>query len=154
MVWLIIIKFNETTKCSVLQTLTLVFSASVVLCWWHHVYLLWTCINLSQVANGCEYVEGFKCLRLLNLEYNCIEAWEELLKLSKLERSVYIPMNILQLSISPSVMTLCAAFLMMVDWSSFKLAITNWVRYSIQLVKLRMRWRSLLLYTVSSLVCF
>jgi hypothetical protein len=108
---------------------------------------------MSQVADGCQYVEGFKRLRLLNLEYNCIEAWEELVKLSKLERSVYILWIFSELysQTNSSLMTLCDVFLCMVGWNSFKLATTNWIRYCIQL---RMLLRPLILFVVSSLVYF
>ncbi|KAI5065360.1 hypothetical protein GOP47_0020055 [Adiantum capillus-veneris] len=42
-------------------------------------------ISVLEVEEGGDCVEGFKQLRLLNLENNHIESWEELLKLSKLE---------------------------------------------------------------------
>lgn len=42
-------------------------------------------ISVLEVEGECKYVQGFKCLRLLNLENNHIEAWEELLKLSRVE---------------------------------------------------------------------
>ncbi|MCO5609283.1 hypothetical protein L7F22_063509 [Adiantum nelumboides] len=42
-------------------------------------------ISAFEVEDGCDHVEGFKHLRLLNLENNCIQVWEELLKLSDLE---------------------------------------------------------------------
>ncbi|KAH7435246.1 hypothetical protein KP509_06G056000 [Ceratopteris richardii] len=42
-------------------------------------------LSVFEVKEGHDYIDGFERLRLLNLENNHIEAWEEILKLSRLE---------------------------------------------------------------------
>eukprot|EP00250_Pteridium_aquilinum_P007031 c16829_g1_i2 orf=48-1721(+) len=67
-------------------------------------------ISVLEVEKKSDYVEGFKCLRLLNLENNCIEAWEELLKLSKLEslEQLQVSRNKLKHIFYPDTTTGCA----------------------------------------------
>lgn len=58
-------------------------------------HLCGNAIEVLELKQGDVYVDGFKCLRLLNLEDNSIESWEEVLKLSKLEslEQLYVGCN-------------------------------------------------------------
>lgn len=42
--------------------------------------------NSTDQKGGSTYVQGLETLRLLNLEDNCLESWDEVMKLSQLQR--------------------------------------------------------------------